>query len=154
MYTTLLFIHSIMRWLVLASLVYTIYRSYQGYIYKRSFTSTDDSIRHWTATIAHVQLVVGFMLYIQSPLVKYFWAMPKGSTASLDLSFFSWIHILLMLVAIVIITIGSAKAKRKSNDTEKFNTLLVWFSIALLIILLAIPWPFSPLAHRPFIRSF
>jgi hypothetical protein len=59
-----------------------------------------------------------------------------------------------MFVAIVLITIGSAKAKRKSNDTQKFKTMLIWFSIALLIIFIAIPWPFSPLANRPYIRTF
>jgi len=58
-----------------------------------------------------------------------------------------------MLTAIVIITIGSALAKRKKTDKEKFKTMLVWFSAALLIIFIAIPWPFSPLANRPYIRT-
>ncbi|MDB5257516.1 MAG: hypothetical protein JWM14_2211 [Chitinophagaceae bacterium] len=154
MYTTLLFAHSIIRWFVLISLVYTIYRSYIGHSAKRSFSKTDDAVRHWTATIAHVQLVVGFTLYIQSPIVKYFWASPKETTASLNGSFFGWMHILCMLIAIVVITIGSAKAKRKSTDVDKFKTLLIWFSFALFIILMAIPWPFLPFANRPYIRPF
>ena len=62
------------------------------------------------------------------------------------------IHSSLMLTAIVLITIGSAKAKRKPTDQEKFKTMLVWFSIALLIIFIAIPWPFSPFANRPYYR--
>lgn len=154
MYTTLLFIHSITRWLVLGSLLYALYRSYLGYKKRQSFSLKDDAIRHWTATIAHIQLVVGFMLYIKSPLVNYFWSQAKGTHASSDMTFFGWIHILLMLLAIVIITIGSAKAKRQKNDAEKFKTLLTWFSISLFIILTAIPWPFSPLANRPYIRFF
>jgi hypothetical protein len=153
MYTTLLFVHSIIRWFVLISLVYAIYRSYIGYRSKLLFSKSDDTVRHWAATIAHIQLVIGFTLYIKSPLVKYFWANKNGH-ASPDGSFFGWMHLLWMLIAIVVITIGSAKAKRKLNDAEKFRTLLVWFSIALLIILIAIPWPFSPLANRPYIRSF
>ena len=153
MYTTLLFAHSIIRWFVLGSLLYTIYQSYLGYRTKRSFSKKDDTIRHWTATIAHIQLVIGFTLYIKSPLVNYFWT-NKGTTTSPDISFFGWMHILFMLLAIVIITIGSAKAKRKTMDEEKFNTLLTWFTIALLMILIAIPWPFSPFANRPYIRPF
>jgi hypothetical protein len=61
-------------------------------------------------------------------------------------------HILLMLVAIVLITIGSAKSKRQAKDPEKFKVMLTWFSIALLIIFLAIPWPFSPFGNRPYLR--
>jgi hypothetical protein len=57
-----------------------------------------------------------------------------------------------MIMAIIIITIGSALAKRKSSDKEKFKTMGLWFSIALIIIFIAIPWPFSPFANRPYFR--
>jgi cbb3-type cytochrome oxidase subunit 3 len=30
--------------------------------------------------------------------------------------------------------------------------MLVWFTIALIIIFIAIPWPFSPFANRPYFR--
>lgn len=154
MYTTLLSLHSIFRWLVLASLMYATYRSCRGYLLKKIFTPTDDSIRHWTATIAHIQLVIGFTLYLKSPLVKFFWTSNQKATQSLDISFFGWMHILLMLLAIVVITIGSAKAKRIRTDQEKFKIVLIWFGLALLIIFIAIPWPFSPLVNRPYIRPF
>ena len=72
----------------------------------------------------------------------------------MDLTFFGLIHILFMLTAIVIITIGSALAKRKPTDSEKFKTMLLWFSLALMLIFVAIPWPFSPLANRPYFRSY
>lgn len=70
----------------------------------------------------------------------------------MEFTFFGMIHSLLMLVAIIVITFGSALAKRKTTDREKFKTMLYWFSIALIIILIAIPWPFSPLANRPYFR--
>jgi hypothetical protein len=57
-----------------------------------------------------------------------------------------------MLIAIVLITIGSAVAKLKTVQENKFKTMLIWFSIALVIIFIAIPWPFSPLANRPYLR--
>ncbi|MVM38266.1 hypothetical protein GO730_12915 [Spirosoma sp. HMF3257] len=152
MYSFLLVAHSLFRWLVLLSLIYAIGRAYQGYTSGRVFTKTDNSVRHWTATIAHLQLVIGFTLYFSSPLIKYFWANVKGEINHIDTSFFGLIHILLMLIAIVILTIGSALAKRRLTDVEKFRTMLIWFSIALFIIFIAIPWPFSPLANRPYFR--
>lgn len=147
-------LHSILRWLVLASLILAIFKAYRGFTQHTIFTKTDNSIRHWTATIGHIQLVVGMTLYIQNPVIKYFWANFKEMSQQLDVLFFGITHIFLMLVAIVILTIGSAMAKRKTTDREKFRTMLVWFSLALFIIFVAIPWPFSPLANRPYIRTF
>lgn len=152
MYQTLTFYHSIMRWLVLASLLYAIYRAYKGYTLNAQFSKTDNTIRHWTATIAHIQLVIGITLYTQSPIIKYFWKNFNEAIHNLDTAFFGLLHIILMLTAIILVTIGSALSKRKTTDTEKFKTMLVWFSISLLIIFIAIPWPFSPLANRPYFR--
>jgi hypothetical protein len=57
-----------------------------------------------------------------------------------------------MFAAVTVLTIGSAMAKRQNNQQQKFRTMLVWFIFALVIIFIAIPWPFSPLAKRPLIR--
>ncbi|PWN58325.1 hypothetical protein [Chryseobacterium viscerum] len=152
MYQTLTFLHSIMRWLVLASLIYSIYRAYKGYVSNLEFSKTDNNFRHWTATIAHIQLIIGFIFYMKSPIIKYFWNNFDEAIHNLDIAFFGLIHIFLMLTAIILITIGSATSKRKATDREKYKTMLVWFSISLIIIFIAIPWPFSPFANRPYFR--
>ena len=152
MYQTLTFYHNFMRWLVLASLLLAIYRAYKGYFSKSAFSKIDNAVRHWTATIAHIQLVIGMILYFQSPIIKYFMSNFKEAVRNFDITFFGLIHSSLMLTAIVLITIGSAKSKRKQTDQKKFKTMLVWFSIALIIIFVAIPWPFSPFANRPYFR--
>ncbi|MBD8081376.1 hypothetical protein [Chryseobacterium caseinilyticum] len=152
MYQTLTFLHSIFRWLVLLSLFYSIFRAYQGYFSDKIFSKTDDSVRHWTATIAHIQLVLGITLYSQSPIIKHFWKNFTEARESFDLFFFGLIHISLMLISIILITIGSSISKRKTDDREKFKTILIYFVIALVIIFIAIPWPFSPLANRPYFR--
>jgi hypothetical protein len=138
--------------LVLASLLLAIYKAFKGYFFKLEFKRSDNAVRHWTATIAHIQLLIGITLYFQSPVIKYFLKNFNEARQSFDLIFFGLIHSTLMLIAIVVLTIGSALAKRKARDTEKFKTLLVWYVIALLIIFIAIPWPFSPLANRPYFR--
>lgn len=154
MLNTLLFFHSMVRWAVLGTLLYSIYRSYTGYTQKLIFTKGDDSLRHWTATTAHIQLMLGIVLYTQSPNTK-FSLHAIGTNGQLTQPFFFGVlHLLLMVSAIVIITIGSAMAKRKTTNGEKFKTMLIWFGVALLVILIAIPWPFSPLAQRPYLRSF
>ena len=149
MYSFLLPVHSVFRWAVIISLVYAIYISARGYLKKLGFTKSCNAVRHWTATIAHIQLITGILLYTKSPFVKQFFATNSNSDETL---FFGIIHIVLMLLAIVFITIGSAKAKRQETDLAKFKIMLIWFSLGALLILLAIPWPFSPLANRPLIR--
>ncbi len=152
MYQFLLPFHSIFRWLVLISLLYSVYLSFKGKTRRLAFSNRINHIRHWTATIAHIQLIIGILLYTKSPIVQYF--LKNGFDGWNDNTFYGLLHIALMLVAIIIITLGSAKAKRKDTDLEKFHTMFTYFSLGLLIIFIAIPWPFSPLANRPYLRPF
>ena len=143
-------LHSLFRWLVLLSLLCGIFRAYRGCANRLAFTATDDSVRHWTATILHIQLVLGFTLYFISPVIQAF--RQQGIRAGGHVAFFGVIHIGIMLLAVVLVTIGSSMAKRQSADGAKFRTMLIWFSVGLLVIFLAIPWPFSPLVNRPYFR--
>lgn len=152
MYQTLLYLHSAFRWLVLLSLIVAIVTAVQGLRTQRIFTRRDNLIRHWTATIAHIQLVLGMVLYTQSPVIRYFWKNKSEAIQNLDNTFFALIHLVLMLTAIVVITIGSALAKRRPTNEAAFCTMLVYYTAALVIILCAIPWPFSPLVSRPYFR--
>lgn len=152
MFATLIALHSLIRWFVLVSLLYSIYRAYNGWFSGKAFSAQDNSVRHWTATIAHVQLVVGLWLYFLSPIVNYFLHNFKDAVHQREIRFFGMEHSIMMLTAIALITVGSAKAKRKETDKEKFKTMVVWFSIGLLLILANIPWSFSPLVSRPYFR--
>ncbi|HEV7350050.1 hypothetical protein [Telluribacter sp.] len=154
MYSTLLALHSFVRWLVLASLLYAIFRAYKGWFSKKEFTRFDNSIRHWTATIAHVQLIIGLCLYFISPIIEYFLHNFKDAIYQREIRFFGMEHSSMMITAIVFITIGSAKAKRRQTDIEKFKTMALWFTAGLLIILSSVPWAFSPLTSRPYFRPF
>jgi len=99
--------------------------------------------------LTHLQLIVGLILYIQSPLVKYFWGDFGSAIKQEAPMFFGLFHFIFMLLAVVLITIGSAKTKRRNTDKGKFKTMRGWFLAALIIILLAIPWPYLPTAGRP-----
>jgi hypothetical protein len=154
MYPTILAIHSFFRWLVLLSLVFAIFRSYKGWLKQKVFTPFDNTVRHVTATIVHIQLMLGLTLYFISPMVAYFLNNFKTAIHIREIRFFGLEHIFTMLIAVTVITIGSIKAKRKSTDIEKFKTIAIWFSIGLFIILCSIPWAFSPLTARPYLRTF
>jgi hypothetical protein len=154
MFPFLIFLHSLIRWLVLGTLLYSLYRAYIGYQFSKNFTKADNALRHWTATIAHIQLMIGILVYSKSAAVKSFFAGLGSRDHITEPVFFGVIHITLMLTAIILITIGSAMAKRKTTGHAQFKTILIWFGMALLLILIAIPWPFSPFAQRPYLRPF
>lgn len=154
MHQLLLALHSINRWLVIASLLYTIFLSLKGLRNNSMFAKSDNLFRHLTATFAHIQLLIGVYLYTISPIVKFTSGIPSVNTILDEHIFFKYIHIILMIVAVLIITIGSAKTKRIASDRLKFKTMLMWYALALVMILIAIPWPFSPLANRPLLRTF
>ena len=154
MYTILLALHSLMRWLVLASLLFAIFRAFKGWVSKSSFSRFDNRVRHWTATIAHIQLIFGLWLYFISPVINYFLHNYNDAVHQRAIRFFGMEHSLMMLIEIVIITIGSAMAKRKKTDHAKYKTMAIWFTIGLIVILANVPWPFSPLVSRPWLRAF
>lgn len=153
MYNILISLHSVLRWLVVFSLLYSIITSYYGVKKSKEFSYQDNLTRHSTATIAHLQLVIGITLYTKSPIVKYFWANTFSSLSqNFEVLFFGVLHITLMIIAVLIITIGSSLAKRRDSDYSKFKTILIYNAVAFIIIMVSIPWPFSPLSHRPLIR--
>jgi hypothetical protein len=154
MYPFLLALHSFVRWLVLLSLLTGIVRGYAGWLGKRQFTKTDNRIRFVTATIAHVQLLLGLWLYIISPITNYFLANFHTAVHERQIRFFGMEHSVVMFATVIVITIGAAKTRRKNGDEAKFKTMAIWFTIALLMILSSIPWSFSPLVSRPLLRSF
>jgi hypothetical protein len=47
-----------------------------------------------------------------------------------------------MLIAIVLIHIGKAQARKPIGDKAKHRRTMIFYFIALLIILITIPWPF------------
>ena len=51
-------------------------------------------------------------------------------------------HSLLMLIAIVVAHIGRSRTKKAATDSAKFKQAALFFGLALLLILAAIPWPF------------
>lgn len=147
MYTTLLAIHGIIRWLVLGSLVFGIFSCTEGLVTKRKYSGIDTVTRGLVSGLSHVQLIVGLLLYVSiSPITKSF--LQNGAQGNDQILFFGVWHAAVMVIAVILITIGAALAKRASTDQKKFRTSLTWFSIALVLILGAIPW------FRPFFRLF
>ena len=163
-YPVLLVIHNTLRWFVLGSLLATLVSGYSGWLRPRSYSSTDATLRVVATSIAHTQLLVGLYLYTISPIISYYWTnrprfgeLPGRSAGAVDssqFSFFALIHTGLMVTSVVLMTIGSGMVKRQTDARQRFRTTAIYFTIGLVLILIAVPWPFSSLAARPWVRTF
>lgn len=140
MYTILLIIHSIVRWLILVVFIYAIIRAFYGWLLKKEFSKTDKQVLLVTASLAHLQLLIGVWLYFVSPTVNFFIHNFHIAVKQKEYRFFGMEHALTMLIAIILITIGSSLAKRKETDTSKFKTIAIWYGLGLILILTAIPY--------------
>jgi hypothetical protein len=59
-----------------------------------------------------------------------------------------------MIIAWILVHAGRAAVKKAFNSGGKFKKTLIFFGIALLLILIAIPWPFREIISRPWFRGF
>lgn len=138
----------------MAALLVAIGCAYNGWYTNRKFSRFDNAVRQWTATIAHIQLILGLWLYVISPFANQFLKDFNNSVHQRDLRFFGMEHSLMMFIAIALVTVGAVTTKRKPVDNDKFRAMAIWYTIALLIIVASIPWVFSPFTSRPNFRPF
>lgn len=152
-YPVVLLIHSLLRWFVLGSILAVLISACSGLIQSRRYRPADQTLRVVATSVVHTQFLVGVYLYTISPIIRYYWHNHPGISESPEFSFFALIHISLMTASVGIITVGSSKAKRETDARQQFKTTAIYFTVGLLLLLLAIPWPFSPLAARPWFRT-
>jgi hypothetical protein len=103
----------------------------------KRFFEKDRKLALFTMVIAHVQLLIGFSLYFMRG-----WHDLIGEMGDAFIRFRALEHPLGMLIAIILITMGYGRVKRGENDAAKFKAVKVFFGLALVIILISIPWPF------------
>ena len=128
---------------MLALLVFTVITAYNGWKNNRSFTQKDKKLALFSLIFSHVQLLIGFVLYMVSPTVQVALSDMGASMKDRILRFWAVEHILAMIIAILVITIGHALAKRAQNDQDKFKKIFWYFLAGLIIIFITIPWPFT-----------
>lgn len=103
--------HSGWAYIALLLLVIAIVNSLIGMNSKKEFTLKDRKIALFGLIGAHVQLLVGLILYFVSPLGSAVFGQMSDSALRLT----SLEHPLINLIAIVLITIGWSKHKKASG---------------------------------------
>jgi len=148
MHPFLLDLHSINRWLALASGLYALFVAARGWFGNRSWTESDRRPGLIFTILIDIQLILGLLLYvIFSPITTKGFAYVMGNSAS---RFFVMEHSVMMLLAVILAHTGSVLVK-KAQPESKFKRAIIFYGLALLLILIAIPWPFMPGYGRPWL---
>jgi hypothetical protein len=128
--------HSGWAYLALLLLVVAVLNSVLGLVSKKEFSSKNRTIALLGLIAAHIQLLVGLVLYFVSPIGKA--GLSEMSNAAIRLTALE--HPLINIIAIVFITIGWSKHKKATSSLTKFKTISIFYGLGLLLILARIPW--------------
>jgi len=141
LYSFLLHLHSILRWVILLLLLVAIFNSLVAG--NRPFIRSDARTGSILTGFADLTLLVGLVLWYFGPH-GYTFFKSDASAAMKDTydRFFALEHPIGMLIAIILLHIGKAQGKKAIGDKAKHRRTLVFYLLALLIILSMIPWPF------------
>ncbi len=131
MFSGLLHAHSGIRWIILIAIVLAIII---GFVNRKSSGFKSRPYALTTLIASHIQLLIGIALYFMSPYIRFDSEMFTMTRER----FFTIEHAMLMLSAVVLITIGWSKAKRSQKSDYR---IFVFYLVALVLILMGIPWP-------------
>ena len=141
MYTGFLHLHDTLRWLLLLSLVITLVKYISGWLGNQPWKKTDNILGIVFTSLMDIQLLTGLVLYFfLSPITKLAMSDFGAAMKDPDLRFYAVEHFSMMLIAVILVHIGRAKSKKAKTDSAKFKTSSIFFLIALVVILAAIPW--------------
>jgi len=141
MYSFLVHLHSILRWVLLLLLLVAIFNSLVAG--SRPFIRSDARTGSIMVIFADLQLLIGLALWFFGSrgykiIEQQGWsAAMKGADR-----FFAVEHFAGMFIAIILLHIGKAQGRKAISDRAKHRRTLVFYLLALLIILVSIPWPF------------
>jgi heme A synthase len=134
-------IHSLWAYVVLIILIFAVINAVKGFSSKKEFTAKDLRISLFALIAAHIQLLIGFVVYYLSDFYLSMRSAGMGEVMkNSELRKILIEHPLVAIIAIVLITIGFSKHKKQATDTAKFKTIAIYYGIALLLILSRIPW--------------
>lgn len=141
-YNLLVQIHSIGRWIVLLLLLVAIFSSLTAG--NRPYTRGDNRTGVLLTIFTDIMFLVGVVLYFAGNWgYKLFQQYSMGEIMNDPYRrFFAVEHISLMLIAVILIHIGKAQGRKNISDRARHRRTLIFYFIALLLILVAVPWPF------------
>jgi hypothetical protein len=153
MYSAFLLIHSLLRWVVVIAGLIVIARAITGITSRRDWRPGDTGSVRWFSIALDVQFLIGLLLYVWlSPFIRDAWADMGATMRNAPLRFFAVEHVTGMLIGIALAHVGKSKIAKATDPAQKHKLAVIFFSLAMVAIVLSIPWPGTP-GGRPLLRG-
>ena len=150
MYTTVLALHSWIRWIALVAGVGVTLAAVRGKVQGES--SIADRWAMVAMMALDIQMLVGLILYLGlSPNMQEILNHFGESMRRADTRFWAVEHITAMIGAVALSHVGRVLARKAKVPASKRSRLLVTFGLATLLMLVGMPWPGRP-GGRPLFR--
>lgn len=141
MYNTVKNLHSYWAYIVLIVLVIAVLNGIYKRVTDKEYQAVDFRISLFTLIVTHIQLLIGMVLYFVSPRFSLFSESGMGEIMKNAVDRLYLIeHPIVNILVVVFITIGYSKHKKKLTSKPKFNTIAIYYTIALVLLLSRIPW--------------
>ena len=144
MYQAIKHLHSYWAYLVVLVVSIATLNALYSFFTNKEYSYKDFRLSLFALIVTHLQFLIGLVLYLcVSPGAAVYYkqlamgAVMKDSTLRL----YAVEHPTVMLLTAVFITIGYSKHKKKLTSHPKFKMLAIFYTIALVLLLLSrIPW--------------
>ena len=148
LYNAFLHTHSIGRWILLLLLVFAILNSLIAG--NRPYIRTDNRLGLLLTIAADLMLLIGIYLWFSGSWgYEQIKARGMGEVMKDPVArFYAIEHLSGMLIAIILIHIGKSQGRKPIGDRAKHRRTMIFYLVALLIILASIPWPFRVVAAQ------
>lgn len=152
MYSLTLFLHSWLRWVVLALVLIAALRAIGGLTGKRAWTAADRRLNMLATVSLDVQMLFGLLLYLfLSPITTSAFRDFGAAMRTAFVRYWAVEHLSMMVMALIVAHAGSIVARKGSSDSARHARGAMFFGFVLLLVLMGTPWPGMPNA-RPLFR--
>lgn len=144
----ILYLHSILRYLVLILAAVVAIQSLIGLVSKGTFKKGNRMTALFLMIGCDVQLLLGFILYYTKVIGT---GMLSGGNVMKDpyIRFYAMEHAVSMILGIVLVHLAFRVAKKTMDDGAKFKKILIFSGLAFVLFFAMIPWEGKKNVGRP-----
>jgi len=140
MYSSVLLLHSWLRWVVLISVIGVTLAALRNQV--EGERSVADRWGLIAMMAIDLQMLLGVLLYfVLSPFTTEALKNFSAAMQNPPLRFWAVEHATSMFLAVILAHVGRVLARKASTPGAKRTRLLIWFGLATLLIMLGTPWP-------------
>ena len=131
--------HSLTAYIVLVMLLFATVNALFGLLQKRSYNKTDLRIHLFALIFTHIQVTLGMILYLVTPLFQNWSSMGAGVMQD------AYLRKMLVehpfgIVAVTLVTIGWVLHKKQKTNVGAFKRIFIFYGLGWLLILGVLPW--------------